>query len=179
MNEFGDLEIRRIGDCDAPSQSPNHSITKSLNGVTLLEMLIVVALIGLLVSISFPSVSAGVDTLRLTSAGESLASFLNGALNRAERSQQAVEVTIDPQHGLVEARSAAPGFQRRLELSGGIRIWNVLPAPPVDTDEPRRFVVYPGGTAPRVAIELTNPRGARRIVSIDPITGVPAVERIP
>ena len=37
-------------------------------GVTLLEMLIVVALIGLLAGISFPSVSAGLETLRLASA---------------------------------------------------------------------------------------------------------------
>jgi type II secretory pathway pseudopilin PulG len=140
-------------------------------------MLIVVALIGLLVSISFPSVSAGVDTLRLASAGDSLASLLNGALNRAERSQQAIEVTIDPAHGLVVARSAVPGFERRLALADGIQIVSVQPALPAETGEPRRFVVYPGGTAPRVAIEIANPRGARRTVRVDPITGVPQVER--
>jgi len=37
-------------------------------GVTLLEMLIVVALIGLLAGITFPAVTSGIDSLRLNSA---------------------------------------------------------------------------------------------------------------
>jgi prepilin-type N-terminal cleavage/methylation domain-containing protein len=146
-------------------------------GVTLIEMLIVAALIGLLISISFPSVSAGLDTLRLATAGDSLASFLNGALNRAERRQQAIEVTIDPRENLVSAESAEPGFERKLELPDGVRIVSVLPPPVRETGEPRRFILYPGGTMPRFGVELANRKGARRIVRIDPITGVPLVER--
>src|SRR5512136_502441 len=95
MSELSDLGIGRFGDCLDDGQSPNHQLTKSQNGVTLLEMLIVLGLIGLLVSISFPSVSSGVDTLRLMSASDSLAGFLNGALTRAERRQLAAEITIN------------------------------------------------------------------------------------
>ena len=53
-------------------------------GITLIEMLIVVSLSGLMVGITFPSVSAGIDSLRITSTSDSIVSFLNGALNRAE-----------------------------------------------------------------------------------------------
>jgi prepilin-type N-terminal cleavage/methylation domain-containing protein len=151
----------------------------SRSGVTLIELLIVMALMGLLVAISFPSVSAGVDSLRLSSSGDSLVSFLNGVMNRAERRQQAIEVTIDIANNSIVARSAEPGFERRLELATGVRIVSVLPASPVEDGEPRRFILYPGGTPPRIGVEMANVRGARRIIRIDPITGVPEVERLP
>jgi prepilin-type N-terminal cleavage/methylation domain-containing protein len=147
-------------------------------GVTLIELLIVVALVGLLAGISFPSVSAGLETLRLTSAGGSLASFLNGALSRAERRQQPIEITIDTQENVVLAQSAGPGFLRKLEMPDGVRILEVLPPLVVETGQPRRFIVYPGGTVPRFGVELVNRKGARRIVRIDPITGIPQVERV-
>ena len=146
-------------------------------GVTLLEMLIVVGLIGLMTAIVFPPVSAGLETLRLSSAGDSVASFLNGALSRAERRQEAVEITIDPQSNRLLARSTDPGFERKLEMPTGVRILNVLPPLVNDAGEPRLFVCYPGGTAPRIGVELTNGKGARRLVRINPITGVPEIER--
>ena len=40
-------------------------------------------------------------------------------------------------------------------------------------DEPRRFLLMPGGAPPTLDIDLSNPRGAHKIVRIDPITGVP------
>ena len=150
---------------------------KSQAGVTLLEMLIVVALIGLLVGIVFPPVSAGLDTLRLASAGDSVASFLNGALNRAERRQEAVEITVDPRENLLLAAGTGSGFERRLAMPEGVRIVSVLPTLPDDTGEARRFLVYPGGTVPRIGVELANSKGARRLVQVDPITGVPQIER--
>jgi prepilin-type N-terminal cleavage/methylation domain-containing protein len=159
-------------------QSPNHPISRSRNGVTLIEMLMVAALIGLLISISFPSVSSGLDTLRLNSAGDSLVSFLNGALNRAERRQQAIEIIVDPRENLLSARSTEPGFERKLEMPAGVRIANVLPPLAVEIGEPRRFAVYPGGTVPGFGVELVNRKGARLIVRTDPITGVPQVERV-
>jgi prepilin-type N-terminal cleavage/methylation domain-containing protein len=146
-------------------------------GVTLMEMLIVVALIGLLVGIVFPPVSAGLETLRLTSAADSVSSFLNRALSRAERRQEVVEITIDSQDNVLVARSTDPGFERRLEMPQGVRIMSVLPPPVDDAGEPRRFLLYPGGTVPRIGVELANPKGARRVVRIDPITGAPEVER--
>ncbi len=146
--------------------------------MTLLEMLIVVGLIGLLVGIVFPPVSAGLETLRLASAGDSVASFLSGALNRAERRQEAVEITVDPRENLLLAAGTASGFSRRLGMPEGVRIMSVQPPLPDDTGEARRFLVYPGGVVPQIGVELANSKGARRVVRIDPITGVPQIERV-
>jgi hypothetical protein len=62
-------------------------------------------------------------------------------------------------------------------MPDGVRILGVLPPLVVETGQPRRFIVYPGGTVPRFGVELANRKGARRIVRIDPITGIPQVER--
>ena len=140
------------------------------SGITLVEMLIVVAIVGLLAGITFPSVSAGLDSLRLTTAGDSLVSLFNAALNRAERRQQVVEVAIS--RNLVTLRSTEPGFSRTLELPDGVSITAIHP------EGQQRFLLFPGGSVPRVAVELSNRRGARRLVSLNPITGVPQVERI-
>jgi prepilin-type N-terminal cleavage/methylation domain-containing protein len=147
-------------------------------GVTLLEMVIVVALAGLLATISYPAVSAGLETLRLASAGDAVGAFFNSALNRAERRQEAVEITVDLQQNTLDARSPA-GYQKRLALPGGVRIAAVLPAALDGEDRVRRFLVLPGGTPPGVTVELANAKGAARRVRVDPVTGVPEVVREP
>jgi type II secretory pathway pseudopilin PulG len=149
---------------------------RNRSGVTLVELLLVIGLISLLVGISFPSIAAGIDAVRLRTAADSIASFLNSALNRAERRQQVMEVEFDKSAGVVRMRSADPGFERELEMPEGIRIDKILPELPEDSDAPRRFLLYPGGVVPRVSVEIANSRGARRKVSVDPITGVPQVE---
>lgn len=151
-------------------------MSRSARGITLVEMVIVVGLLGLLVGITFPSVTAGIDSMRLRSASDSIVSFLNGAMNRAERRQQVVEVTVSPREARLSLRSTEAGFERTLELPDGVTIRAVLPEIPRAADEPRQFLLFPGGAIPGFGIELVNRRGARRIVSVDPIVGAPRVE---
>lgn len=146
-------------------------------GVTLVEMMIVVAIIGLIAGISFPSVSSGLDNLRVSSASESLVSFLNGALNRAERRQEVVEISISLKQNSVTLLSNEPGFERKLEMPTGVSIQGVWPKVPVDIEEPRRFILLPGGTVPRIGIEIANRKGVRRTVRVNPMTGAPQIER--
>jgi prepilin-type N-terminal cleavage/methylation domain-containing protein len=146
-------------------------------GVTLIEMLIVVAIVGLMVGIMFPAVSSGIDTLRLQQAAEGIAGFVNTGLNRAERRQEAVEITIAKASNEMIMRSAEQAFEKRLEMPEGVRIADVLPETPEDPNAPRHYILYPGGAPPRLGVVLLNRRGDRRTVRLDPITGVSQVAR--
>jgi type II secretory pathway pseudopilin PulG len=148
--------------------------------MTLMEALIVVALIALIAGLSFPAVSSGLDTLRLRSASDSIVSFLNIALDHADRRQQAVEVVISPRENLILSRTADLGFSRRLDIPSQIHIVSVQPAlaVPGEAGLPRRFLLYPGGSVPRIAVEISTLQGRKRLVSVDPVTGSPRAEAL-
>lgn len=160
-----------------PPRSTIHN-PRSTRGITLVELVVVMALLGLLAGITFPTASAGLDALRLNAASNSLVSFFNAALNCAERRQQAVEIAISKTDHTLRLRSVEPGFSRWLELPSGVTIRAVWPSLPQEEDQPMRYIVlYPGGALPRFGVEIASARGGRRLVQVDPITGVPQVER--
>jgi hypothetical protein len=139
-------------------------------------MLIVVALIALIAGMSYPSVSSGLDSLRLRSASDAIIGFLNSALARADTRQQVVEILISPQDGTMTAQSGDHGFSKRLEIANPVKILSVRPAAIADSEEQgqtRRFLIYPGGSIPKITIEIGNSQGRKRLVSMDPVTGVP------
>jgi type II secretory pathway pseudopilin PulG len=140
-------------------------------------MLIVVALVGVIAGLSYPSVTAGLDTLRMRSAANDVVSLLAAALDRADRRQQVVEIQILPAESVLLARTADLSFTRRIALPAPIHIGVVQPlipgAPPAQA---RHFLVYPGGSVPRIAVELVHPSGRRRLVSLDPLTATARAE---
>lgn len=143
-----------------------------------MEMLVVVAIASIMIGISFPAVSSGIDSLRINTAGDNIVSFLNGGLTRAERKQMVVEVTIMRAGGTLSMRSPDGLFVKEMSLPEGVTIEKILPEMPMlDESAPRRFLIYPGGVVPRFGVQLLNRRGVRRIVRVDPITGVPQIER--
>jgi len=144
-----------------------------------MELVVVISLVSLLAGISFPGVIAGFDSIRMNSATDSLASFLNGALNRAERRQQAIELLILPEQNKLELHSNEPGFSRELKMPEGITIEAVLPRIGDEPDNAaRRLMVLPGATPPAIGIQVASRKGIRRIVRLDPMTGYPHVENV-
>src|SRR5690348_2501123 len=111
------MPILSVGRTSSPGQ----------RGVTLLEMLVVMAIVGLIVAVSSPSVSSGLDSVRLRSTSDSISSFLNSAVNHAERRQQPVAVIISRRENRLQAFSNEPGYSRELILPEGIAIETVLP----------------------------------------------------
>jgi len=150
---------------------------KPETGLTLIEMIVVVGIISLIVGVSLPAVTSGIDSLRLNAATTSVVSFVNSGLNRAERRQQAVEITISKSENALTMRSTEPGFFRKLELPEGVSITHILPELPENPDAPRVFMLYPGGAPPRFGVQLINRKNVERIVRVDPIAGVPRVEQ--
>jgi prepilin-type N-terminal cleavage/methylation domain-containing protein len=150
-------------------------VKPSRAGVTLVEMLMVVAIISLIAAVSFPSISSGLDTIRLSGAADDIVTFLNGALNRAERRRVPVEVILSKQENRLVMRSVEPGWEKRLDLPPEVRIEKLLPETPGADDRVRTILLYPGGSVPRAGVEIVSSRGLRRIVQVDPITGVPEI----
>jgi len=142
-------------------------------------MMVVVAIVALIVGISFPAASAGLDSVRMVSACDSVATFLNAGVNHAERRQQPVELVISPREGRLNLYSNEPGFARELTMPDGVVVEAVLPAiEGADAAEPRRVLFLPGATVPGIAIQLGNRRNAHRRIRLDPMTGFPRVESV-
>jgi prepilin-type N-terminal cleavage/methylation domain-containing protein len=148
-------------------------------GVTLIEMLIVTRLIALMAGISFPAVSAGLESMRLNAAARGISSLLNAGINRVERREEVVQFVLVPAENIALARSLSGGFDRQLMLPDGVTIEGVLPAM-IEPDEsvpnpPRSFILYPGAATPAIGVLLKSRRGDERQVQVDPITGVPSI----
>lgn len=147
-------------------------------GITLVEMLVVVAIIGIMAGLAFPSVAAGIDSVRLRSATDSVATMLNAAVDRSDRHQVPIELVIAPKDNSIVLLSNEPGFFRQLKMPQGITLTGVIPKDPDKPDRPVRLVLMPGNTVPGIGVELANSHGARRIVRLDPMTGFPRVESV-
>ena len=150
---------------------------QSRAGITLIEMMVVVAIIAVIAGISFPSVTAGLDTLRLAQTTDGIATFFNTALTYAEKRQQVMEIVISASEKKLSAHSADSAWTRSFALPPGITVERVLPEAAADSAGARSFFVYPGGSVPRMGVEVASARGAVRTVRVDPISGVAQVER--
>ncbi len=134
-------------------------------------MLIVVSIIAAIASISFPALTAGLAGVRLASAVGSVASFLTSSMNNVDRREQAAAIVISPKENTVSVFTAASGDKAsgKLDMPSGISI---------EGDEPRRFMLFPGGSFPRITLILRSEKGGRRSIQIDPVTAVPKIQRV-
>jgi len=142
---------------------------------------VVMAIIGLIVAVSTPAISAGLDSIRMASTSDSIAAFLNSAVDHSERRQQPVELVISTKPSRLAAYSNEPGYAPEFTLPDGIVIEAVLPLENPEEAAPetvRRFILMPGATVPGIGIQFANRRGGRRIIRLDPMTGFPRVESV-
>ena len=139
-------------------------------------MMVVVLIIAVIVSISVPSVSAGIDAVRLATSTSSVAAFLNSASTRAERRERPVELVISAK--TLQFVSTDAGSEHELTLPDGITMEPISALPSEDAQGVSRWLFMPGGAVPSVAIQLSNQHGGRRTVKLDPMTGFPHVESV-
>lgn len=149
-------------------------------GVTLVELLIAVSIVALLAGLAYPSVSAGLDSLRLRAASDQVLGLFSTALDRATRRQQVVEVQVLLEENALLARTADLEFFRRLEIPAPARIASVAPllAGSTAPNQARRFLLYPGGAVPAIGVELETPQGRRRVIRLDPLTATARAEAV-
>ncbi len=144
-------------------------------GITLIEMLVVIAIVSLIVGVSYPSVARGLESVRLRMAADDLASFLSLAMNRVEKLEAPVEVRFLKAQRKVEMDGPNTPL-KTLQLPDGISIGEIYPIPPGEALNERSALLMPGAPFPRLTIELTSQGGGKRTVRIDPATSTPIID---
>ena len=143
-------------------------------GITLLELLVVVALVALVAGLTYPGAMRGFENVRLRMACDDVAAFLSVAMSRVDRNESPVEVRFLKAESVIEM--GGPGVTpERLELPGGIRLVGIYPAQDTEDSNVYSVLLMPGGAFPRLTVELGSQRAGRRLVRIDPITGVASI----
>jgi prepilin-type N-terminal cleavage/methylation domain-containing protein len=143
-------------------------------GVTLLELVIVLAILSLAVSLVAPRFGNWSDEWTLRSAAEQVAQTVRYARTRALFEQSYYVVEIEPQAHLVRVFNPASGFLRAFALPRGVTVEDgENPPPPVV-----RLLLPPSGVVEERNLWLTNRRGSKFRIHVNFMLGAPTVEAI-
>jgi len=157
------------------------------NGFTLLEMLLVCAILSLLVSISLPRFSDTADALAGREASRSLASAIRYAEERSALEGKQVKLVLDgeeksftvvvpqrteeQQRQQQEAPRAESLWSAPVELPPRVKFARVHGDEISDSDQKWELTFHPDGQISGCTIELETSKGRRYEVSIDGRTG--------
>lgn len=134
-------------------------------GVTLIEMLVVVTLIGLAASIAYPTAIGGLSAIRLRGAVEQAQTFFLQAKQYADRRQEVVQLTIDPEGNRLRALSETGAWLETLEFADGVAVAGL--------EEAHSVILFPGSPAPAFALMLDSGEGERLGFRMNFLTGLP------
>ena len=127
----------------------------------------VLTIIAVMAGVVFPGVTAGLDTLRLKSTADRLASTFRFARERALRRQTVCQVTVDPARRAVELEDLGPSPYRRS--------WELPQQIVLRPERVRTFVFPPDGASPHIGLTLANSRGRTASVEFDLLSALPRV----
>ena len=98
---------------DSELRTPNSELTGAPHGITLVELLVVLAIIGLILGISVPALTRYATQLRLKAATRQVVGLISLARSLAISSRQNHAVVVDQEHGEISIVNAVSG--ERLE----------------------------------------------------------------
>lgn len=142
-------------------------------GVTLVELVIVLAILGLLASLTGPRIGQWLDDWRLRAAAERIAQTLRAARSRALYEQRAVLVELVPSEFKVRVTEPGSGFRSEFALPAGIEWGEEEGQFP---SQAWRVVLRPSGTVEERAVWLRNRAGKTRKIRMDFLLGSAGVE---
>jgi len=117
-----------------------------------------------MLSISFPTLTTGLDGFRLRAAVDRAGTLFQQARVEADRRQQPVQLTADPESNELRALAADSSWRETLAFADGVRIVQPLGL--------QIWVLYPATPPPQVRLLLEAQTGGRRGLSINVFTGV-------
>jgi len=140
-------------------------LTRKTSGLSLIELLIVMAIVGLMLGIAYPNVSSGLDGIRLKTSVSRAGAFWAAARQRADRFQEVVQVTVDPAANEIRALSAESPWREVYKLDTSIRIAGL--------EQPVNYLLYPGTPSPQFELRLASESGGVSGLRVNVLTGVP------
>lgn len=134
-------------------------------GITLIEVLVTVVIIAVMVGVSYPTLTSGLDGIRLRTSISQAGTFFSRARLQATRTQNPVQFVIDPKKKQLMASAIEGGWHGKLQFEDGVYV--VFPA------DYARLILYPGQPSPEFRLKLQNRAGTRIGLKINVLTGVP------
>lgn len=153
-------------------------------GFTLLEMLVVLALVAVVSAVAVPVAGGAIQTLRLQSAARHVAAALRLARGRAIRHQEIHLVSVDQGQGRVTVASGDLEFEQSFRLPPGVRLQDaaLLDGTPSQLGllpERTNFFFAPSGLSQALEIRLINSRGRSLTVVQSSFSRSPRILEVP
>jgi len=150
------------------------SEARSKKGVSLLELIVVLMLLGLAVGVVMPSFSRGLKGLELETAGRDLITQMRYARSQAIAKQKVFRIILWKN----EEENAPDYYIFSNEFEQEIRKVFLPEGVSVETEEqafPVRINFYANGRSSGALFTLKRETGRPMKISVDPITGFPQV----
>ena len=155
-------------------QRSNKTRCQGDRGITLVEMLVVVALVSILLAVVFPAAGSGLATLRLRTAAQDLATAAKYAREQAIYRQRFFLLELDGEARTVAVVDLESGSTRSFHLPEAVRVDSILPEKIGEAVGSRSWLFSPDGSSDPFQVVL-GVRQRKIQISSDPLTGFPKV----
>ncbi len=146
-------------------------------GFTLLELLMVVMILGLVLALSYPSLTQGSAALRLRATGRDVLNTFRYAREKAVTEQTGMQVTVDREKQTLLLKDIFGKGDKAYIMPQDVKIRRLALAG-AEIQENRMTVRFsPNGSSDRAEVLLESKRGSFLRVITDPITGGARIER--
>ncbi|MBI4444086.1 MAG: GspH/FimT family pseudopilin [Acidobacteria bacterium] len=155
-------------------RNDNKGRNQAAQGITLMEMLVVVALVSILLAVVFPAAGSGLATLALRSAAQEVATAAKYAREQAIYRQRFFMLEMDGEARTVSVVDLESGRTRSFRLPETVRVDQILSVRIGETVTSRSWLFFPDGSSDPFQVVLQT-RQRRVQISSDPLTGYPEV----
>ncbi len=140
-------------------------------GMTLIELIMVMLIIGLALAVSFPSLSRGTSAFHLRATARDVLNTLRYAREKAITEQQSMRITVNPQEQKVILTDDVGDGARVYTPPHDVKIQQVFLDGEEVRDGPLVIRFMTNGSCPQAQIVLVSDKGGVVRVVTDPISG--------